>query len=455
MDRRDELLARWASHIDRAARAGKLTKKPCALERVYSIAGPRAGALETTAGFENGMLYQGLRKDDYAILRRLLPPEWDLAGDPQVFMSGRFIRIEAAWPDSLAETMIPLKALGKHPVGGGRWIVGKNEYGQTIRPSLCNMTSNFLVSGATGSGKSVTVRGAALQWSADPSNMIILIDGKTGESLKICEQLPGVVGPCAIEVSQIQAALGWAATQMRHRYEAGYNSDERIIIIFDEFQELADDEIIADLMRKIAAQGRAAQVHLIAATQHPTVDTFGCRSTKHSFRGKLALCVDDFDASKVAVGGARPRADFLSGYGDCYLVTPRGKNSKLYHRLQVAYVDETDIEAGGNGHNDWRFTKWPEYDPESIGQELPTDKWAWRGEEIGVGLLSVALNEGRGALEKRAKKEGLVIGSTRGRRLLPVCQDATDWLNERSYVLCKKSESVEDPTNVRIAPDVW
>ena len=455
MDKRDELLARWASYIDRAARGGKLTKKPCALERVYSIAGPRAGALETTAGFENGALFKALKRDDYAILRRLLPPEWNLAGDPQVFMNGRFIRIEAAWPDGLAETMISLKSLGKHPLGNGRWVMGKNEYGQTIRPSLCSLTSNFLVSGTPGSGKSVTLQGAALQWSADPFNMIVLIDGKTGESLKVCEQLPNVVGPCAIEATQIRAALGWVATQMKHRYEAGYNGDERIIVIFDEFQEFADDEVIADLMRKIAAQGRAAQVHLVAATQYPTVDAFGHRSTRRTFVGKIALRVDDFDASRIAVGGAKPRADFLGDCGDCYLVTPKGGNSKLYHRVQVAYVDETDIEAGENGHNDWRFTRWPEYDALAVGQELPTDKWSWKGDEIGLGLLSVALGEGRPAMEKRAKSEDLDIGSTRGRRLLPVCRDAMDWLNERSYVLCKKSESVEDPANVRITPGVW
>ena len=166
--------------------------------------------------------------------------------------------------------------------------------------------------------------------------------------------------------------------------------------------------------------------------------------------GKAALRVEDSDASRVAVGASSPRADHLLGAGDCYIIKPG-----VVHRVQMAYVDEASIMAGENGHNDWRFTRWPEYNPESVGQELPIDKWAWKGDEIALGLLSVALGEGRPAMEKRAKSEGLDVGSTRGRRLLPVCRDAMDWLNDRRYVLCQKSESVENPANVRITPDVW
>ena len=445
---REELLRGWARYLADAARSGALTGKPCPVARVETISGPRAGALEIFAGLSSGHLLRALSKNDAAALRQFVP--WAFAGDPQCFMSGRFVRAEAAWPDELSERMIRLGDLGKHPLGGGRWVAGKSESGATILPGLNDQTPHFLVSGATGSGKSVALRAAVLQLSADPANDLVLIDGKMGESLRAVERLPGVVGPVATDGPSARAALGFAAAEMRQRYEAGYH-DGRVIVVFDEFQEMAGDAVVSDLLRKLAAQGRAAGVHLLAATQHPVVKMFGDPSTRRNLTGKVALRVSDPDASRVAVGGASPRADHLLGAGDLYLVGPGA-----CHRVQGCFVDEREITAGEQGGPAWRFQRWPDYEPEDVGQELPNVGWRYTGDELAVAVIAAAHNDGRPTMINRLVDAGLPRpGAERAIRLLNLGRDTNDGLNENGYCVCLSAGTVSDPPNVRIEPDVW
>jgi hypothetical protein len=381
-------------------------------------------------------------------MRQFIP--WQFAGEPQVFMAGRYVRCEAGWPSELAERVIRLGDLGQHPRDGGRWIAGKSEAGATIIPGLSDRTPHYLVSGATGSGKSVALRSAVLQLSADPDNAIVLVDGKLGESLRAVERLPGVLGPCAIDGPQVRNALGWAAAEMRRRYEAGYH-DGRVIVVVDEFQELVADEVVVGLLRKLTAQGRAARVHCLMATQHPTVSAFGDSSTRRNLVGKVALRVSDSDASRVAVGGKMPRADLLLGAGDAYTVGPGA-----CHRVQMCYVDEREITAGERGTHDWRFTRWPDYDPESVGQEFPDVAWKYTGDELAVSIVSATKGEGRPSMVKRLREAELGSpGAERAIRLLRLGRDTNNWLTANSYAVCLSSDTVSDSQNVRIMPDVW
>lgn len=446
---RDNLLADWARYLVGAARQGQLTGRPCPISRVETIAGPRAGALEMFVGLEAGRLVRALSKNDCAAMRQFVP--WSFAGEPQVFMSGRFVRAEAGWPAELSERVIRLGDLGEHPHDGGRWIAGKSETGATVIPGLNDATPHFLVSGATGSGKSVALRSAVLQLSADPDNSLVLVDGKSGESLRAVERLPGVLGPCATDGPQVRAALGWAAAEMRNRYQTGYQTG-RVIVVVDEFQELVDDQVVVDLLRKLCAQGRAAHVHCLLATQHPTVSAFGDSSTRRNLVGKVALRVSDSDASRVAVGGATPRADRLLGAGDSYTVAPGA-----CHRVQMAYVDEQEITAGEHGGHDWRFTRWPDYEPEAIGQELPDVAWKYTGDELGVSIVSAAHGEGRPSMVKRLQEAELgKPGSERAARLLGLGRDVNDWLHGNGYTVSeytpRKSEGV---VPIPVLPDTW
>jgi len=423
---RTNLLTNWARYIADAARQGALTGRPCPVSRIETIAGPRAGAIEIYAGLESGRLLRALSKNNAATLRQFIP--WRFAGEPQAFMLGRFVRCEAGWPSELAEKTVRLNDLGEHPRNGGRWVAGKSETGATVIPGLSDRTPHYLVSGATGSGKSVALRSAVLQLSTDPDNQIVLIDGKMREGLGAVARLPGVVGPVATDGPQVRGALGWACAQMLQRYRSG-NRDGRLIVVVDEFQELVADTVVVDLLRKLAAQGRAARVHCLLATQHPTVAAFGDSTIRRNLIGKLALRVSDPDASRVAVGGAMPRADHLLGAGDCYTVGPG-----TCYRVQGVYIDSREIDAAQHGH--YRFPRWPEYEPASIGQDLPTAGWQYTGNELAISLVSAFEDDGRPRLIQRLEAHGLKRpGSQRAARLLRLGRDTRTWLQENGYSL--------------------
>ncbi|MBU1878830.1 MAG: hypothetical protein KJ734_07760, partial [Chloroflexi bacterium] len=430
---REQLLTQWGGYLFKAATAGYLTGKPVAIEHFRRIAGPRAGALEMAAGLDSGALVRALSRDNAALLRQFVP--WAFQGQPLTYMSGRYVRVEAGWSDDLAETMIRLADLGQHPdPTSGRWIVGKNEHGVTIIPGLNDQTPHWLVSGTTGSGKSVALRSAVLQLSRDPANRLVLLDGKFGESLRQVQHLPGVAGPVATEGPDVRAALGWACAQMRERYRVGSADASprpgRVVVVFDEFQQLTGDAVVVDLLRKLAEQGRAAGVHLLAATQHPTVDAFGDPSTRRNLVGKLALRVGDPDASRVAVGGRLPRADYLLGAGDAYAVGP----GKL-HRIQCAFVDGRDIDQAGAGA--WDFDTWPDYAASDVGLDIPTGvSKPYTAQELGCALVAAYEGEGRPTFMRRMGVAGLPsTGSNRAYRLHKFGQEVLAWLDGQEYGL--------------------
>lgn len=423
---REKLLEKWAAFLVHAARQGALTGSACSISSVDAICGPRAGALELRAGLDSGSLLQVLGRNSNAVLRQFIP--WRFAGDPQCYMSGRYVRVEAGWPNELAETMIRLDHVSDKPDNSNAWVAGVSETGDTVVPHLDDRTPHFLVSGATGSGKSVALRCGVLQFSACAENQIVLLDGKYGESLRDMQYLPGIVGPCAVDGPQIRNALGWAASEMQRRYQSG-RWRTRLIVVFDEFQELVEDQVIVSLLRKLTTQGRAAHVHCILATQHPTVQAFGDPAVRRNLTGKIALLVNDADASRVAVGGPLPRADHLLGAGDAYAVAPGS-----CHRAQMVYVDRRDIERADVGT--WQFPQWPDYDPESVGQGEAVN-WAYSGEELAVAIVSAAEGEGRPKMMRRMEEANLGRpGAERAIRLLQLGRDAHSWLLGHNYAVC-------------------
>lgn len=443
MGGRDELLHSWATYLTDAAHSGALTGRPCPIMRVETIAGPRAGALEVYCGLEAGRLLRALSKNEAAQARQMIP--WDFAGDPQCFMSGRYVRIEAGWPGDLAERLIRLGSLGKHPKSAGRWVAGKSELGTTVVAGLNDRTPHYLLAGQTGSGKTVALRSAALQLSADPTTQLILVDGKASEGLGAVARLPGVVGPVALEGPEVRSALGWACAEMLRRYQSGKH-ESRLVVIVDEFQELIADAVVVGLLRKLCAQGRAAGVHCLLATQHPTVKAFGDSTIRRNLVGKIALRVADADASRVAVGGATPRADHLLGAGDCYTVAPGA-----CHRLQCAYVDEREINVAGRGA--YQFPTWPDYEPETVGQDLPAAGWSYDGAELGVSIISASENEGRPKMIRRLVAAGLKRpGAERAVRLLRLGRETHDWFQEHEYTVCLSSAQTGPENTPGAAP---
>ncbi len=431
-DKRTKLLERWAGSLIQAAATGALTGgKVISILSVETVRGPRAGALEIHAGLDSGKLLQVLSVNDYALHRQFVP--WRFAGEPSVYLVSRYVRLEAAWPDELAERDIKLADIAQHPKDGGRWIAGKNETGATVTLGLSDRVPHYLIGGWTGSGKTWAIRSTLAQLSRDAENRLVLVDAKWGDGLGCLGHLPRLVGPVATDIEGARAALSWAVAEMRRRYETG-NKPGRIIVAIDEIQELtgkAGDAAATEMIRRLVVQGRGARVHCIIGTQHPTLSAFSDPAIKRNLTGRVALRTEDYKASEVVVGGPSPRADRLLGAGDCYCLTPSAT-----HRAQLAYIPQAELEAMNTGKPE--LDAWPDFDPKAAGT-LPdedTARWEYSGEELAVALVQAHLGNGRPLLVKALDAAGLgKPGSVRAARLLDLGRSAHNWLVTNDWQL--------------------
>jgi hypothetical protein len=428
IDLRQPLLNQWAGAIDKAARVGALTgEKPISIKEIGTIAGPRAGALELDAGFDAGRLLRALAADDMALTRQFVP--WSFVGQPAVYMQGRFVRVEAGWDDSLAQKMISVKELNTRPNGSGRWLAGMNERGRSVVLHLSDNAPHFLIAGTTGSGKSVCLRSMVTQLS-QRGDRLVLIDGKFGEGLRGLDHLPGVVGPLAADIDTARSALAWAVAEMIGRYEQGETDAARLVVVIDEVQELIGDAAIVEMVRRIAAQGRAAHVSIILATQHPTAKAFGDdASIKRNVTGRIALRVADYKASEVAIGQATPRADWLLGAGDAYAAVPG-----QVQRVQIAYYDRREVERLLTAQPE--IGAWPEYSAEAMPSGS-VNAAAYNGAELAASLINAYQGNGRPALIKALEAARLGRpGNVRADRLLRLGREQYDALRGDGFDLC-------------------
>lgn len=425
-DSRAALLTQWAGGIARAAAAGALGGRPLALRRVEAIRGPRAGALEIDAGIEAGRLLRLMTADDNALLRQFIT--WPFAGEPVVYMSGRFVRLEAGWPESLAEKDIPLGQLGRHPHGEGRWIAGKNESGATVTLGVDGTNPHYLFGGQTGSGKTWALRAALFQLAQAGDNRLILIDCKWGDGLGRLGALPGLVGPVATDAETAKSALAWAAREMRYRYEAGGHTG-RLLVAIDEVQELQDEAAVA-LLRRLVTLGRGAGIHVLIGTQHPTKAALGDATIKRNLTGRVALRVEDGVASNLVVGAPAPRADHLLGAGDAYAVVP-GR----VQRVQLAYVPPANLERY-SGRGVYTLEVWPPFDPEAAGTLPEEGARPDTAADVGAALLAAHLGKGRPWLRgKIGAATGTTPGNEKAQRLLRLGREIYAWLNAEGVSL--------------------
>ncbi len=431
-DHRLTLLTQWAQDITQAAAAGALDKgKAIAIHSIETVRGPRAGALEIHAGLDTGRLLAVLSRGDFALHRQFVP--WHFEGEPSVYLTSRYVRLEAAWPDHLAEKNITLASIGQHPSGNGRWIAGKNEVGATVTLGVSSTVPHYLFGGWTGSGKTWALRSALAQLSRDQDNRLVLVDGKFGDGLGCLGHLPGLIGPVATDTESARAALCWAVRELRRRYEHN-DKHGRVIVCIDEIQEFtgkAGDALVTEFVRKLATQGRGAGVYLFVGTQHPVGDAFTDSTIRRNLPGRVALRTENAKASEVVIGGATPRADRLLGAGDSYLVTPGATR-----RAQLAYIPVADLERMSTGQP--AMIAWPDVDLEAAGT-LPqedTARWEYSGPELAVSLVNAHEGSGRPALIKLLESFGLGRpGKDRAVRLLGLGREAHNWLTDNGYWL--------------------
>ncbi len=240
------------------------------------------------------------------------------------------------------------------------FAVGKDISGQTLVADLSKMP-HLLIAGATGSGKSVCINTliASLIYKASPDEVrLLMVDPKVVE-LKVYNGLPHLLIPVVTDPRKAAGALNWAVTEMLRRYKlfsesnvrnlAGYNeflvsegekTMESIIIIVDELADLmmAAPHEVEDAICRLAQMGRAAGIHLVIATQRPSVDVI-TGLIKANIPSRIAFAVASQIDSRTILD--MMGAEKLLGKGDM-LYLPYGAAKPI--RLQGAFISDKEVE---------------------------------------------------------------------------------------------------------------
>ena len=241
--------------------------------------------------------------------------------------------------------------------------VGKDINGNTVVMDIAK-TPHLLIAGATGSGKSVcinTIVSSILYKSSPQEVKLVMVDPKVVE-LSVYNGIPHLLVPIVTDPRKAAGALYWAVNEMEDRYKKfaelgvrdldGYNkkltaNDEnaqplpQIVIIIDELADLmmvAANEV-QDYICRLAQKARAAGMHLILATQRPSVDVI-TGLIKANIPSRISFAVSSaIDSRTILDGGG---AEKLMGKGDMLMMLSGA--SKL-NRVQGAFVSDTDVES--------------------------------------------------------------------------------------------------------------
>ena len=234
--------------------------------------------------------------------------------------------------------------------------LGRDVAGAPVIAALDQMP-HLLVAGATGSGKSVLINVliTSLLFRASPDVVrLLLIDPKVVE-LSIYNGIPHLLSPVVTEPKKAAGALRWAVAEMERRYRlfadmgvrdvSRYNqtAEERLPLIVVIIDELADLMMVApqeveESIARLAQMARAAGIHLVVATQRPSVDVI-TGTIKANIPSRIAFAVSSQVDSRTILDGAG--AEKLLGRGDM-LFHPVGAAKP--QRLQGAFIREKEIE---------------------------------------------------------------------------------------------------------------
>ncbi|MEZ5650474.1 MAG: DNA translocase FtsK 4TM domain-containing protein [Burkholderiaceae bacterium] len=302
--------------------------------------------------------------------------------------------------------------------------LGKDIAGNPVVADLAKMP-HLLVAGTTGSGKSVGINAMILSllYKADPSQVrLILIDPKMLE-MSIYEGIPHLLAPVVTDMKQAANALNWCVAEMERRYKlmsklgvrnlSGYNTkiadadkkgesvpnpfsltpDEpeplgrlpQIVVVIDELADLmmVVGKKIEELIARLAQKARAAGIHLILATQRPSVDVI-TGLIKANIPTRIAFQVSSKVDSRTILD--QMGAESLLGQGDMLYLPP---GSGLPVRVHGAYVADDEVHKVAEH---WKLNGEPDYIEGILEGGVPESADA--GSAVGFGGLSEATGEG-------------------------------------------------------------
>ena len=237
--------------------------------------------------------------------------------------------------------------------------LGKSISGMPITGDLSSMP-HLLIAGTTGSGKSVCINTIILSllYKHSPEKCkFILIDPKMLE-LSTYEGIPHLLCPVITEAKKAASVLGWVVKEMENRYKLmtkvgvrnidGYNEKHKIsmpyiVVIVDEMSDLmlVAGKDIENYIQKLSQMARAAGIHIIMATQRPSVDVI-TGTIKANFPTRISFQVTSKIDSRTILG--EQGAEQLLGKGDMLYMTSANRMT----RIHAPFVSEGEIEKINN-----------------------------------------------------------------------------------------------------------
>lgn len=263
------------------------------------------------------------------------------------------------------------------------FAIGKDIAGDAVIGEL-NKMPHLLIAGQTGSGKSVMINTllCSLLYRNSPSDMrLILVDPKQVE-MTLYHDIPHLLTEIITEPDKTISALKWAVNEMERRYSLlaevkvrdirSYNSKKPeepmpyIVIVIDELADLmmvAARDVEALIVR-LAQKARAVGVHLVLATQRPSVDVI-TGLIKANIPARIAFTVSSQVDSRTIID--KVGAEKLLGHGDMLLLTPQMSKPK---RIQGAWVTDDEVNKVTDH---LRMQRPADYDSEITAQPVQLD----------------------------------------------------------------------------------
>ena len=310
--------------------------------------------------------------------------------------------------------------------------LGKNISGKPIIGDLASMP-HLLIAGTTGSGKSVCINTIILSllYRHTPDKCkFILIDPKMLE-LSTYEGIPHLLCPVITEAKKAASVLGWVVKEMESRYRLmtkegvrnidGYNTKHKlpmpyIVVVVDEMSDLmlVAGKEIENYIQKLSQMARAAGIHIIMATQRPSVDVI-TGTIKANFPTRISFQVTSKIDSRTILG--EQGAEQLLGKGDMLFMS----SANRIVRIHAPFVSDNEIEKINNS---LRTQAEPDYIDEILNfadeKEISNSQSQGDKDELYQQALEIIKSEGKASTSFLQRK--LQIGYNRAARIIDMME---------------------------------